>query len=162
AAGVKAGEAQSLGGHAIEVGRLEPLGPVTADVAVAQVVGKNDDDVRTIFPASVDGSRHQPRKTTQKCDHPLVVHVQYSQPKGSSTPAHTAAQPPLASIIILRTSCEKKRLSCGDGRVVSLHVCEHRVAVLLRVRISLPKESAMSSPNDSPLADTAEMPALGK
>ena len=42
---VEAGPALALGGHAVEVGRADRRVPVGAEVAVAEVVGEDDDDV---------------------------------------------------------------------------------------------------------------------
>ena len=44
-AGVMRGELHALAGEAVNVGRLEPLLAVTAQVAVAQVIGDEEDDV---------------------------------------------------------------------------------------------------------------------
>ena len=45
AAGVGLGEAHALGRQAVEVGRLDALLAVAAEVAVAEVVGQDEDDV---------------------------------------------------------------------------------------------------------------------
>ncbi len=38
-------ESQALGGESIDVGRADGLGTVTTDIAVAEIVGVDEDDV---------------------------------------------------------------------------------------------------------------------
>ena len=47
AAGVAVGEADSLGGHLVEAGRLDELLPLAAQIAVAEVIGQEKDDIGT-------------------------------------------------------------------------------------------------------------------
>jgi hypothetical protein len=44
-AGVEVGEAQALRGHAVEVGRGDDLLAVAAEIAVAEVIGHDPDEV---------------------------------------------------------------------------------------------------------------------
>ena len=46
---VEVREAHALGGHAVEVGRADARMAVAAQVAVAQIVGEDDDDVGQLF-----------------------------------------------------------------------------------------------------------------
>ncbi len=46
AAGVRLSEADAFGGHAIKVGRLDPFLTITAEIAVAEVIGHDENDVR--------------------------------------------------------------------------------------------------------------------
>ncbi|KKM68564.1 hypothetical protein LCGC14_1459620 [marine sediment metagenome] len=43
---LEVGELHALGGHAIDVGRLEPFGSVAAEILIALIIGEQDDDVR--------------------------------------------------------------------------------------------------------------------
>ena len=45
AAGIVVREAHPLGGHAVDVRRLDPLLAVTSEVAIAQIVGQDDNDI---------------------------------------------------------------------------------------------------------------------
>ena len=53
------GEAESFAGEAVDVRRADFGGAVAADVAVAQIVGVNQDDVGTIGPDSQRRYKHQ-------------------------------------------------------------------------------------------------------
>jgi hypothetical protein len=44
--GVEVGEARPLGRHAVDVGRLIPFGPETADIRVAHIVDEDNDEIR--------------------------------------------------------------------------------------------------------------------
>ncbi len=49
ASGVVVGEAHAFGGHAVQVGRLDEALAVGAEVAVAQIVGQDEDDVGRVL-----------------------------------------------------------------------------------------------------------------
>ncbi|GEM_PF-2136916 len=51
---VEIGEADALGGHAVDAGRVDLLGSVAAEVLVALIVDEDEDEVRGRFSAAAD------------------------------------------------------------------------------------------------------------
>jgi hypothetical protein len=65
---VKIGEAQAFLRQLIEVGRLGALSPITPHIAVAQIIGDDQDDVRAFpfgaaNPMNADPDRQEGDKT---------------------------------------------------------------------------------------------------
>ena len=59
-------EAQALAGHPGEVGRVDLILPVGFDVAVAEIVGKDKDDVRPVFRGRLRFCRAQGQRRLTK------------------------------------------------------------------------------------------------
>ena len=57
--GIELREAQAFGGHTIQIRRLDRRVAVAAEVAVAEVVGQDDDDVRLRGGVGADGERDE-------------------------------------------------------------------------------------------------------
>ena len=63
---VTLGEARALLGHAVQVGRLDELLPVAADVALGEVIAEDEDDVRFARFGSGDNGRENQKSERGK------------------------------------------------------------------------------------------------
>jgi len=88
--GRKIGEARAGGGHAIEIGRGN-LRAVTAQIAVTQIVAKNENDIGwfrwSSGKARCQSGRHEGEKGTAM-DHSRIIILAGGDGRGISRPCH--------------------------------------------------------------------------
>src|SRR6185437_14628432 len=57
--GIALGEAHSVGGHAVDIGRMDLLLALVAYIAIAEIVGEDKDDIGTLCEGDVSGCQQQ-------------------------------------------------------------------------------------------------------